>query len=249
MASGTPPLVRPGAARWPLLLAGLFAVAGFLLAAQVRTELLIRRHLQVPGVRLGELGVRLQELEHRRAVLEAELAELRDQIAVAEREAAVGQSSLARQNRRVRDLRVLAGLVPLEGPGVAVELRDSPRPIRPGEDPNKTILHYTDLHAVVNDLWAAGADAVAINGERLVGTTGISCVGTTILCNTKRLAPPYRLEAIGDPDALVRYLRRPGGPLEVLAAFGFPVQVTPQARVRVPAYRGILHVTYARPQE
>ncbi|MGH2406178.1 MAG: DUF881 domain-containing protein, partial [bacterium] len=130
------------------------------------------------------------------------------------------------------------GLTPLQGPGLIVELNDSTRAPQPGEDPNKTILHYSDIAAVVAELWAAGAEAIAINGERIVSSTGINCVGTTILCNTKRVAPPYVITAIGDPARLRGYLRRPGGGLELLMAFDFPVRVTSRQRVQVPAYRG-----------
>jgi uncharacterized protein YlxW (UPF0749 family) len=148
-------------------------------------------------------------------------------------------------NRELLEIRSLAGLTPHEGPGVVITLSDSIRPPRPGDDPNKTILHYSDLAAVVSELWAGGAEAVAVNGERIVSSTGVTCVGTTILCNTKRMAPPYVITAIGAPDELQRYLRRPGGALDQLASFDFPVRLTPHARVDVPPYRGTFRSEYA----
>ena len=126
-------------------------------------------------------------------------------------------------------------------------MRDSPQPIQPGDDPNKTILHYTDIHAVINDLWAAGAEAIAVNGERLISRTGVNCVGTTILCNTKRIAPPYTIGAIGDPARLRAHLERPVGPAAILRAFGFPLRIQAAERVTVPAYRGTTQFQIARP--
>src|SRR3989337_107098 len=132
------PVVRPRLPWWQVGLTVVLAAGGYFAAPQIR-----------------------KELERRRASLEAAVGELRHQVAVLEREAAERQSGVARMNREVSELRALAGFIPLEGPGVVVEMRDSPRPIEPGDDPNKTILHYTDIHAVINDLWAAGAEAVA----------------------------------------------------------------------------------------
>lgn len=233
--------------RWQIILAAALMVGGFVVATQIRTERAIREHLRVPSTRLSELAILLQKQERYRASLEVELGALRAQLAVLAREAAAGQSSLARLNRELRTLRTQAGFVALEGPGVLIEMHDSPRPIQPGDDPNKTILHYTDIHAVMNDLWAVGAEAIALNGERIMTRTGINCVGTTILCNTKRIAPPYTITAIGDPTGLLDYLSRPGSPVEILKAFEFPVRMQAVQRVTVPAYRGVSQFSIARP--
>ncbi|MDQ7850148.1 MAG: DUF881 domain-containing protein [Armatimonadota bacterium] len=244
---GTCPLARPRLSWWQAGLTMALVAGGFFAGTQIRNELEIRQQLKIPSTRLHEVAIQLRKQESRRAALEAAVEELRRQVAALEREAAERQIAAARMNRRVSELRALAGLTPLEGPGVVVEMRDSSRPIQPGDDPNKTILHYTDIHGVINDLWAAGAEAVAVNGERLIGRTGINCVGTTILCNTKRIAPPYTVVAIGDPARLLAQLERPGGPVEVLRAFGFPLRLQRLERVTVPAYRGTTQFVIARP--
>ena len=231
------------------MIAGLLAFIGFVVVTQIRQEWLIKRTLRIPSTRLDELAFVLREQERTRAALEAQVAELRSRMQDYERAAAEGRTAAARLSRQLQEMRVLAGLTALEGPGVVVELNDSTRAARPGEDPNKTILHYTDIYAVVSELWAAGAEAVAINGERVVSSTGLSCVGTTILCNTKRLAPPYLITGVGDAKKMLEYLRRPGGSLELLTSFDFPVKLAPRARVEVPAYRGTFrfeHTTAGR---
>ncbi len=241
------PAVRPRLPWWQAGLTVVLAAGGFFAATHIRTELEIREHLNIPSTRLNELAIQLQKQERRRAALEAAVGALRRKVAVLEREAAERQSSVARMNRDVSELRGLAGLTPLEGPGLLVEMRDSPRPIQPGDDPNKTILHYTDLHAVINDLWAAGAEAIAVNGERIITRTGLNCVGTTILCNTKRIAPPYSIVAIGDPSRLRAHLERSAGPVEILRAFGFPLRLQGMEHVTVPAYHGTTQFNIARP--
>jgi uncharacterized protein YlxW (UPF0749 family) len=226
-------------------MAALLAIIGFLVVTQVRTERLIRRTLRIPSTRLEELAFVLREQERNRAALENQVVELRARLADYERAASEGRSAVARMNRQLQDLRTLAGLTPLEGPGVVVILDDSTRPPQPGEDPNKTILHYSDLAAVIAELWAGGAEAIAVNGERIVSSTGINCVGTTILCNTKRMAPPYVLAAIGDAKVLQEHLRRHGGALDQLASFDFPVRLTPYSKIDVPPYRGTFRFEYA----
>ncbi|MBI4279731.1 MAG: DUF881 domain-containing protein [Armatimonadetes bacterium] len=230
---------------WQVALAAVGLLAGFVFTLQIRTGQAIQSHLHIASTQLEELGYMLREQERTRAALEEQIVRLRVQLRDYEQAASQGKSALEAMNRQLQELRVQAGLAALEGPGVLVELKDSPRPLRAGEDPNLVILHYTDLWAVINDLWAAGAEAVAINEERVIVTTGLSCVGTTILCNAKRIAPPYRIAAIGDGPRLDAHLRRPGGIVDQLTRFGFPVRITAVARVQVPAYKGSLQMVHA----
>jgi uncharacterized protein YlxW (UPF0749 family) len=235
--------------RWQTAMVIPLAIIGFLVVTQIRTEWLIRRTLRIPSTQLEELAFVLREQERHRAALETQVVELRARLVEYERVSAEGLTAVIQLNRALQELRTLAGVTPLEGPGVVITLNDSTRAPRPGDDPNKTILHYSDLAAVVAELWAAGAEAVSINGERIVAGTGISCVGTTILCNTKRLAPPYVITAIGDGPRLDAHLRTPGGVVDQLVSFDFPVKVTAAPKVEVPAYRGTFRFEYARLSE
>lgn len=228
-------------------LAVVLAVAGFFAVTQIRNELLIRQELRLPSQRLEELGFMLRQMERSRGEMEVQIEQIRGQLHAYEQAAAQGRVQLEALGRQLETFRAQAGHVPMAGPGVVVELNDSPFPLRPGDDPNTVILHYTDLQGVLNELWASGAEAVAVNGERMISTTGLNCVGTTIICNVKRIAPPYRIFAIGDTDQMVRYVGRPDGVLAGLRSFGFPVKVTKVGRLTVPAYRGSYRFTHARP--
>lgn len=232
---------------WQVALTAVAVAAGFFLVAQVRTEHSIETGLQVSSGRLGEVAYRYRDAEHQDAALRDRLAILRQQIADEEQQAAAGRQATQALDDDLERLRALAGLTPVQGPGVLVTIADSNRPLRPGEDPNLVLIHYSDVHAVVATLLAAGAEAVAVNGERVVATTGISCVGTTILCNARRLAPPYRIEAIGDPAALRAAVSAQGGILDELRSFGFPVSVVAESDVRLPAYAGTFVHRFARP--
>ncbi|MGQ0572486.1 MAG: DUF881 domain-containing protein [Armatimonadota bacterium] len=231
--------------RMAMLAAGL--VLGIGIGAQARTALLIRSNLGVAPPMLGELAYRLRQEERAQDALEAEVHEIRGRISAYQRAAAEQQGGLSVLDAQLRSLRVLAGLAELKGPGVIIELDDSRRPLRPGENPNEVILHNFDLAMIVNDLWNAGADAIALNGQRLVPTTGIQSLYTTFMINGKRTTPPIRIEALGAPDRLVEHVFRRGGHMGLLRAYAFPVRVTRTARLTVPAYRGAFALDHLRP--
>jgi uncharacterized protein YlxW (UPF0749 family) len=240
-------LTHAGIHRWQLALTAVAVVVGFIFTVQSRTEQSIETGLQVSSGRLGEVAYRYRAEDERQAGMRREIADLRRAIGAEEQRAAADQRVTATLADQLQTLRAAAGLTALRGPGVIVTITDSRRPLRPGEDPNLVLIHYSDVRAVVNMLWAAGAEAVAVNDERIITTTGLSCVGTTILCNTRRMAPPYRIVAIGNPAGLTAAVQAHTGILAQLRAFEFPVTVTPGAELVVPPYSGGFVHRYATP--
>jgi len=236
-----------GVRRWQVALTAVALVVGFVFTVQSRTEQSIETGLQVSSGRLGEVAYRYRAEDERQTAMRAEIADLRREIADDEQRAAADQRVTASLATELGMLRAAAGLTALRGPGLAVTITDSRRALRPGEDPNLVLIHYSDVRAVVNMLWAAGAEAVAVNDERIIATTGLSCVGTTILCNTRRMAPPYRIVAIGNQDTMMAAAQARGGILDQLRAFEFPVTVTTGTDLPVPAYGGGFVYRYAKP--
>ncbi len=229
-----------GISRTHLLIAAVALVTAFLAASQVRTERQVRRLLDIPSPQLAELAYRMQREERRRVELEDEVVQIRRQLEAMTEAAGRNQRGLRALSLKLQEMRLLAGFTPVEGPGVLIEISDNPRRLQPTENPNDVLLHYTDLDRVVGDLWGAGAEALAINDERLIGTSGIECVGSTVLVNQRRLTPPFRITAIGEPGRLVDVVGARGGGLDVLKAFGFPVRVVRLKTIQIPAYRGAI---------
>lgn len=95
---------------------------------------------------------------------------------------------------------VLSGMVDVSGPGIVLVLNDSKE--KSDQNPENFIIHDEDLRKVVNELFAAGAEAVSINGDRLIATSSIRCVGPTILVNGNKYTPPFEVKAIGNPETL-----------------------------------------------
>jgi uncharacterized protein YlxW (UPF0749 family) len=118
---------------------------------------------------------------------------------------ATGQDPAAsRIEQSVRRLKGIAGLKRMTGEGVTVTLSDASREVRESSDQNinTLVVHQQDIQAVVNAMWAAGAKAVTIEGQRVVSTTGIQCAGSTVQVNGLYFPQPYEITAIGDADTI-----------------------------------------------
>ena len=114
-----------------------------------------------------------------------------------------------------------------------------------GENPNLYVIHDDDILRVINELRAAGAEAISINGQRLVGTSEIRCAGPTLSVNNVRSAAPFEIHAIGDKTTLENALKMRGGVVETLKVWGIQLEITASDAVYVPPYKGIRKYEYA----
>ncbi len=229
------------ALRWAAV--AMLGLLGFLMVTQVRASRHIREQPEVRTRNLYALATMLRQEREARRQLEEQVAALQERVREMEQAAASGRTAAQALRAQVEELRVALGLVPVEGPGVAVRVAEPRQP--PPQGP--VVVQYQDLVVLANELWAAGAEAVAVNGQRVVATSGFSQVGGTILVNMRRLSPPYVLEAIGDPATLEGALNIRGGVVEALRGLGLQIRVERRARVRLPAFQGTWKLEHARP--
>lgn len=196
------------------------------------------------------------EIEERTAAtdrLEGDLQELRASVDAA-REDALGLTTTGSElAARLTDLGVVTGAAAVRGPGLVVHLQDADlEETEDGGDPrgeqtsNEGRVSDRDLQTIVNEVWAAGAEAVAINGQRLTALSAIRSAGQAILVDFRPLSPPYDLVAVGDADAMrSRLVEGFGGSyLQVLQNYGISYSVQTRDSVRLPASAG-LPVRYA----
>ncbi len=187
-------------------------------------------------------------LEDQQKALKTRVADMQKQLEDYQKLAASRQQTLSGLSQEMERQRMLAGTVPLVGPGVKVTLDDSTKNPLANDDANNYLIHDYELRDVVNLLWLAGAEAVSVNGERMVATSSLYCVGSTILANSTRLSPPYEITAIGDPAALEEILGRPNNLAKLKAGvtqYGLQFKVERAREVVVPAYSGPLDVKLA----
>ena len=117
--------------------------------------------------------------------------------------------------------------------------------MKAGENPNLYVIHDDDLLRVINELRAAGAEAISVNGQRLTGISEIRCAGPTLSVNNVRSSAPFEIRAIGDKKSLESALRMRGGVAETLGVWGIQIDIKTSDNVYIPPYRGSIRQTYA----
>ncbi|MEN6462367.1 MAG: M56 family metallopeptidase [Syntrophomonas sp.] len=142
---------------------------------------------------------------------------------------------------------MLAGTVNVEGPGVVVTLSDGKSPTK--DDPTSFIVHDADLRNIVNELTFAGAEAISINGERLIATSSIRCAGTSVLINGNQYSSPFVIKAIGNSKMMINSLELQSGLAEYLRKFGIKITIKKSESLAIPKYKGEVNFKYTRPVE
>ena len=172
--------------------------------------------------------------------------------------AAVEDRQVRRKRTQVAKLREPANVQAVTGAGVTIVLSDAPIEKldavvnEPQDKLDAYVVHQQDIQAVVNALWAGGAQALTIQGQRVVSTTGIRCSASAVQLQGVPYPQPYRIQAVGLPTELMAALDADPD----VAAFridaanadigvGFEAEVDPE--VDAPAYDGLLDITYAKP--
>ncbi|MBQ9364775.1 MAG: DUF881 domain-containing protein [Schwartzia sp.] len=215
-------------------------ILGFMLSYQYRIA--SEQKNSLPRQRVEELAARLVDVERERDTLKEEVSRLT--LEAAENETAETPRDIA-----LEELRLRSGLVPLEGPGVIVTIDDSKKKAKVDENENLYVIHDDDLLRVINELRASGAEAISLNGQRLIGTSEIRCAGPTLSVNNVRSAPPYEISAIGDPKTLEQALKMRGGVADTLSVWGITLDIQKTDSIKVPAYKGNASYQFARAAE
>jgi uncharacterized protein YlxW (UPF0749 family) len=185
--------------------------------------------------------------------LRARAADLNDE--VNDLSAALGTGTPTKLQRRIERLRGPVGLDPVEGPGLTVTLDDAPREALnslndPNVDVSDLLVHQQDIQAVANALWAGGAEAMTIQGQRVSTTTGIKCVGNSVVLNDVPYAPPYHISAIGPADAMLASIestRQIDYYLQYVDIYGLGWDVEVEPQLEMPGFTGSTELRYATP--
>jgi uncharacterized protein YlxW (UPF0749 family) len=233
---------------WQLTLGAALFALGFLVTAQLRSEAPRVRYTTQERPPLVETALGLQAQQED---LKDRILELRSQIQDLEARAQ-GNAVLVRQlNADLDGARAAAGLVALQGTGVVFQLQDSEDQVQPGANDTDYLVSANDIRVLVEELWLAGAEGIAVNGERVTGSSAILDIGGSVLVNSAYLAPPYQVSAIGPADLYDQLSQAQGfrdfvrGRAE---AFGIRISYAVLPDVAIPAYAGTINLRYARPQ-
>lgn len=214
-----------------LLIAVVFMVLGFMLSVQYKAT---ERQRSVRMDRVEDLSERLRSMESENKQLQLELETLR-----------AGAAKDPADER----MKLMAGTTDVEGTGIEILLDDSNIAKKSNENPNLYIIHDEDLLRVLNELRAAGAEAISLNDQRIVAMSEVRCAGPTISVNNVRSAPPYVIKAIGAPKTLSSALRLRGGVVETFEFWGIKVKIKTVEKLHIPALKSSRSFEYAKTVE
>lgn len=234
--------------RWGAL--GTFGLAGllFVTTAETAGDDDLR---SAPRVELADL---IHEQEDRYEQGLERVQELQDEVD-ALTAAQVGDRRVAEARAAVEQREPSAGLTAVTGPGVSVALDDAPRPPEgqeiPGDPrPDDLVVHQQDVQAVVNALWAGGAEAMQIMDQRVISTSAVRCVGNTLILQGRVYSPPFTITAVGDVEGM-RAALAASPEIDIyqqyVEAYGLGYDVRVHEQVTLPPYRGPLDLEYAQP--
>jgi len=207
------------------------------------------RPTTVPGIEHESGALAIKRLEAEQEELKEGIGRMRERLDEYQRGLAADTEMLKGISAELERQKMMAGLLTVEGPGVQVTLDDSNIQSVPATaDPNAYLIHEYDLRDVVNLLWMAGSEAIAVNDERIVATTSIYCVGSTVMVNDTRLSPPYLIQAVGNPSTQEDVLSNPAYLKEIkrrAELYGVQFKVS-RRTLTVPAYKGGFPIHYAQ---
>jgi uncharacterized protein YlxW (UPF0749 family) len=231
---------------WQVTLGVALLALGFLIAAQLAAEGPRVRYTTQERSPLVQTAIELQAQQDE---LKAQIAALREQVQTLE-DQGQGTTALVRElNHQLEQARIAAGLIPLTGTGIVLRLADSTQPLPVEGNENDYLVTARDIRSVVAELWLAGAEAIAVNGERVTASTGVLDIGHSILVNSAYLAPPYQIAAIGPPD-LLDQLGLSQGWRDFIetrrGTFGLDISFAEPEVVEVPEFRGSLILLESR---
>lgn len=217
---------RPvGSRRQRVLVAAVaLGLAGFVLALGISARVL---NDPVVNEQRAALTARIAAADTRNEALGGEAEALRQEVAAARADNLKVTLEGALLTQRIADLELVTGYAPVQGPGAVVVLSDAPvAEGTEGEDVERVL--DSDIQRTVNGLWSAGAEAIAINGQRLTAQSAIRSAAGAILVNYRPLKPPYEVAAIGPPDLAERFLATPDAQelRDVSAQFGIGLEAS-----------------------
>ncbi len=241
--------------QWAISIAVALAAIGFVGAAQWNSQF-ARQEFVTSAQRV--LITEAEQLRRQQDALREDITAAESRVRDFQERSEGSASELKALTDALAVARLASGLDAVAGPGAVIEIADSTRPVPEGESPANYIVLVDDIRDLVTALWASGAEAITIAGgaaegipaERLVSTTSIYGVGSSILVNTAFLSPPFRIEAIGPEGLHERFLAHPTYLVRVarrIEAYGLQFESQARDNVELPAFVGSTGLRWGAP--
>ncbi len=227
--------------KYQIAVAVVCMVLGVMVSVQFRT---VKQGVgPVSEYRARELAAQLKKVREENVKLQNVKNDYESKIKEFEDTASQGSLYAKILKEELDQARILAGIEDVEGPGITVVVDD----LKFSEKVNYPLISYSMLLELLNELNAAGAEAVSINEQRIISTSEIRQIGGIhININTVSFAPPFVFKAIGDPKTLEAALRLREGIAEKLENSGVAVTITQEQLIKIQKYNGVIERKYAK---
>lgn len=223
-----------------IMIALALFIFSFVIAAQLNT--VGNTNIISEGMREAELLRELQTVKEEYETLKEQYDESQEIVEEYKTSSSSNDALIASMKSDLEKANVLAGLANVRGEGVVITLKDSTSTEMSVE---AGLVHDTDLTAIVTELKAAGAEAISINGQRVIATTAIRCVGPTIQVNSVKVASPFYIKAIGNSKYLESALNIKNGVVDSLKSYGIEVEIQTDMSITIDKYDLALKLKYA----
>ena len=215
-------------------------IFSFVIAAQLNT--VGNTNIISEGMREAGLLRELQNMKEEYENLKEQYEESQEIVEEYKTSSSSNDALIASMKSELDKANLLAGLSDVRGEGVVITLKDSTDTELSVE---AGLVHDTDLTSIVTELKAAGAEAISINGHRVIATTAIRCVGPTIQVNSVKVASPFYIKAIGNSKYLESALNIKNGVADSLKAYGIEVDIKTDNSITIDKYDLALKLKYA----
>lgn len=211
-----------------------------LLAAQFKAVSNTQEVIQ--GKRETELADTLVNLQSKYDDLKEKYEESQEIVEEYKNNSATNDRLISSMSNTIENLAVRAGNTDLKGEGIIITLTDGDNAILSNSN---TLVHDSDILTVVNELQAAGAEAISVNDQRIISTSAIRCVGPAIQVNYQKVASPFTIKAIGNSQYLESAMNIKNGIVDTLEEYGLNITVERMNEVKILKYDGTFSTRYA----
>ena len=233
--------------RWTVLVPVVGMAAGLLFATSAQTAQ--GTDLRTSGrTNLADvIRVQTRAVQARSEAVRA----LRQQVEQLTRRSASGNSAVTGLQQKAESLAPVAGTTAVRGPAITVTLNDAKRSaasLPQGFTADDIVVHQQDVQAVVNALWAGGAEAMTLQDQRVISTSAVRCVGNTLILQGRVYSPPYVIRAIGDVQGMQQALDRDRSVAiyrQYVDVLGLGYDVRTNRVATFPAYSGTTALNHA----
>lgn len=235
-----------------ILVIGVLALLiGMLISVQIGTAKSSDVGGLIPVAKAAGLEQELKQVRAEKESVMQEYLDLEAKLKQIEEQHSSEDALTKSMSEDIEKYKLSAGVVDVKGPGVLITVDDPvPTEDNPGDGYSTIMLRYDLLLSLVNKLKDAGAEAISINGQRVIASTEISLAGDNVNINAVPTAPPYTIKAIGNPETIESTLTIRYGIVETMRNnYALQVSIVQKKEIEIPRYSGVIKFRYAVPVE